>query len=152
MKNSECFECGATEDLQQHHVVPKSRGGTKTIPLCTQCHGKAHGRDLKGLEHSRLTKEGIERARQRGVKLGSPKLSKAQANGVATMKKKADELADRYGAMINDLRLMGKSYRECGEILNIRTKKGNLMGDKGVSDIHKRYQKIKKILDKPLRS
>ena len=26
-----CFECEATEDLQEHHVVPKSRGGTKTV-------------------------------------------------------------------------------------------------------------------------
>ena len=70
MKTNECFECGATEDLQQHHIVPRSRGGTKTVPLCTQCHGKAHGRDLKGLEHSRLTKEGLERASARGQKLG----------------------------------------------------------------------------------
>jgi len=66
-----CFECETTEDLHEHHVVPRSRGGTKTVTLCHQCHMKAHGRDGKGLNHSRLTKEGLKRAKERGVKLGS---------------------------------------------------------------------------------
>ena len=56
----ECFECGATEDIQEHHVVPRLRGGTKTVPLCYSCHCKAHGRDSKGLKHSRLVSEGIQ--------------------------------------------------------------------------------------------
>jgi DNA invertase Pin-like site-specific DNA recombinase len=88
---------------------------------------------------SKRTKEALAVLKAKGVKLGNPNLSRAQAKGVATMKKKADELAARYGAMINNLRLMGKSYRECGELLNLRTKKGNLMCDKGVSNIHKRW-------------
>ena len=67
----ECFECGATEELQEHHVVPKSRGGTKTVTLCYSCHMKAHGRDSKGLEHGRLTKEGIAKAKSNGVKMGT---------------------------------------------------------------------------------
>lgn len=56
-----CFECGATKDIQEHHVVPRFRGGTKTIPLCYSCHCKAHGRDSKGLEHARLVREGIQK-------------------------------------------------------------------------------------------
>ena len=143
MKTNECFECGTTEDLQQHHVVPRSRGGTKTVSLCTQCHGKAHGRDLKGLEHSRLTKEGLERARQRGVKLGNPNPSESQKKGLAACRAKADKIAIKYGPKLHELRTVGKSYRECGELLNLRTKKGNLMGDAGVRNIHRRYQKIK---------
>ena len=55
----ECFECGATADLQEHHVVPRLRGGTMTVTLCLSCHMKAHGRDSKGLNHSKLTKEGL---------------------------------------------------------------------------------------------
>ena len=54
-----CFECGAIEDLQEHHVVPRLRGGTKTITLCYGCHMKAHGRDGKGLNHSKLTSKGM---------------------------------------------------------------------------------------------
>ena len=65
-----CFECGTTEDIQQHHVVPKSRGGTKTVPLCYSCHEKAHGRTGKGLNHIKLTKEGLARRKKEGIKLG----------------------------------------------------------------------------------
>ena len=67
----ECFECKATQDLQEHHVVPKSRGGTKTVTLCYSCHMMSHGRDSKGLDHKRLTKEGLSQAKLRGAKLGS---------------------------------------------------------------------------------
>lgn len=66
-----CFECETTEDLQEHHVVPRSRGGTKTVTLCYECHMKAHGRTGKGLNHKRLVKEGLARAKARGVKLGT---------------------------------------------------------------------------------
>ncbi len=40
-----CFECGATDNLHNHHVVPRSLGGTKTIPLCPKCHGLVHSLD-----------------------------------------------------------------------------------------------------------
>lgn len=36
-----CFECGAPA-TERHHVVPVSLGGTKTIPLCGECHAKIH--------------------------------------------------------------------------------------------------------------
>lgn len=39
----DCFECdGAAE--HQHHVVPRSRGGTQTVPLCHDCHDLVHFR------------------------------------------------------------------------------------------------------------
>ena len=78
----ECFECGTIDDLQEHHVVPRSRGGTKTVTLCYSCHMKAHGRDSKGLQHGRLTKEALQIAKSRGVKLGSanPKTRQAHLN------------------------------------------------------------------------
>jgi len=65
-----CFECETTEDLQEHHVVPKSRGGTKTVILCYECHMRAHGRDNKGLDHIKLTIEGLQKAKNEGVVLG----------------------------------------------------------------------------------
>jgi 5-methylcytosine-specific restriction endonuclease McrA len=39
--NRECFECGETAE-NQHHVVPRSLGGVKTLPLCTECHHAVH--------------------------------------------------------------------------------------------------------------
>ncbi len=64
-----CFECGdvATE---MHHVVPQSLGGTKKVPLCPTCHGKVHG--MRRTDIRRLTAQGLERARARGVRLGGP--------------------------------------------------------------------------------
>ena len=33
-----CFECGALTS-GSHHVVPRSRGGKRSLPLCVVCHG-----------------------------------------------------------------------------------------------------------------
>ena len=68
--NDLCFECGdkATENA---HIVPKIRGGTKTIPLCGKCHGLAHGMNRSN-DIGALTREGLDKARQKGVVLGAP--------------------------------------------------------------------------------
>jgi len=64
-----CFECG-NPAVCDHHVVPESRGGTKTVPLCANCHELAH--NFEGnMDHSTLTKEGLARAKAAGVLLGS---------------------------------------------------------------------------------
>ena len=74
--SKECFECGGTEHIHQHHIIPKSLGGTKTIPLCNYCHGKAHNK-IKGIhanpiEWKRLVNLGREKFIQNGGKLGRP--------------------------------------------------------------------------------
>lgn len=51
-----CLECGGPVE-HGHHVVPRSRGGTVTVPLCSKCHGKAHNQTTIGL--------GLERKRLR---------------------------------------------------------------------------------------
>lgn len=51
-----CLECGGPAE-HQHHVVPRSRGGTATVPLCSGCHGGAHHQTQVGL--------GLERKRLR---------------------------------------------------------------------------------------
>lgn len=71
-KGFRCFECDAKAD-HAHHVVPHSRGGTRTIPLCEPCHGLVHDKDFSNL--SELTKLGIERARANGKQIGRPTIS-----------------------------------------------------------------------------
>lgn len=68
---SACVECGgrATEN---HHVVPRSRGGSFTVPLCGSCHGKAHN-IRRSDDIPVLTAEGLERARGLGITLGRPR-------------------------------------------------------------------------------
>ena len=66
-----CFECGGTEYIHQHHIVPKSLGGTKTIPLCITCHGRVHQKDF--VKFQNLAKEGRKRYIENGGKLGRKK-------------------------------------------------------------------------------
>jgi len=63
---NKCWECDETNvPLHNHHPVPRSRGGTRTIPLCEPCHSKAHHRD-KNMTTSKLNKEATERLRKAG--------------------------------------------------------------------------------------
>ena len=43
-----CQDCGSFENLQVHHLKPRSRLGSDTmrnlITLCALCHEKRHGR------------------------------------------------------------------------------------------------------------
>lgn len=65
-----CFECEAGGDIHMHHVVPKSLGGTKMVPLCERCHGLVH--DVGMVGHTRLIRQGIEKTRSKGTRLGRP--------------------------------------------------------------------------------
>lgn len=63
MLNSEfCFECESIGPLHNNHVVPKVKGGTKTVLLCEECHSKVHGKNF--LNHGKLVKEGLTRAKK----------------------------------------------------------------------------------------
>jgi hypothetical protein len=66
----ECFECGSPAEVD-HHVVPRSRGGTKTVPLCGRCHGRAHHTN-RNMAPGSLIKQGISRCREEGVWVGRP--------------------------------------------------------------------------------
>lgn len=62
-----CFECDSPGPLHQHHVIPRSRGGTRTVPLCEDCHGVVHGKDLR---ISALTSAALRRMRDQGLYTG----------------------------------------------------------------------------------
>jgi hypothetical protein len=64
----QCFECGTTENLHHHHVVPRSLGGTKTIPLCGLCHGLVHSRDV--MSTGALTSKAMKAKRANGEYTG----------------------------------------------------------------------------------
>lgn len=76
-----CVNCGGQAE-HYHHVIPKSLGGTdnKTnlVPLCNSCHGKLHGIEFTSgkLSHSELTRLGLEKARQKGKRIGLEKGTK----------------------------------------------------------------------------
>ena len=61
----QCFECGELDNLHMHHVVPRSRGGTRTVPLCEECHGKAHHRK-RAMTTGALTSAALQAKKARG--------------------------------------------------------------------------------------
>lgn len=71
----ECANCGETNDLDIHHIVPLAKGGTNRISnlvmLCLECHGKIHG--VNRVKHKELQRLGIEKAKKRGVYKGKSK-------------------------------------------------------------------------------
>jgi len=96
-----CFECGNPAECQ-HHVVPKSLGGTKTVPLCLVCHGKVHDRDF--VRHRRLQMEGIKRAKEKGLFKGRAKgATKANPERASQLKAEglsAPEIAKEMGVSL----------------------------------------------------
>lgn len=77
-----CFECEAPA-THHHHVVPRSMGGNRTVPLCHTCHGRAHGgRGFR--DTATLTKAALDYKRSRGEKLGgqAPYGQRLAADGV----------------------------------------------------------------------
>lgn len=73
-----CFECGETGELQDHHVIPRSRGGQKTVPLCLVCHGKVHQKDFST---SSLVKRRMAELRSHGKRYGSIPYGKKLVDG-----------------------------------------------------------------------
>lgn len=73
MRKNYCVACGEKEDLQHHHLIPRSKGGSdkecNLITLCTRCHGFWHGADWSH-NHASLVADGISKARRNGVRLG----------------------------------------------------------------------------------
>ena len=141
-----CFECGTMECIQHHHVIPRSLGGTKTIPLCSICHGKVHGikRD-KQINVSELTKEGLKRAKANGVVLGNPRLSEAAVKGKATQLKEADDFALKMEPIIGPMLRSGLGYTGTAKTLNnakIKTRRGKTWTPTSVRNLFKRLKNL----------
>ena len=76
-----CVLCGTKDNLHNHHIIPVSRGGTddkiNIITLCTIHHATIHSlRPSTWNNHSQLVREGLIRARKKGVRGGRKPPSK----------------------------------------------------------------------------
>lgn len=114
-----CFECGK-EATENHHVIPQSLGGTKTVPLCGGCHSLVHGGYFKRRDdHIELTKEGLKRAKERGVVLGNQtNLKEAQSKGHVTIKSKAMDFALQIITHLENHLATGATYEVMTDYLN----------------------------------
>ena len=115
----QCFECEKTEDqcdIHDHHIIPKSRGGTKTIPLCIFCHGLVHDKNLISMRELMISS--IKERKKNGEVVGHPIYGySAGPNG--ELVENADELS--VIARTIQLRKTGskkKTWRQVAQILN----------------------------------
>lgn len=105
-----CFEC-EKQAHHNHHVVPRSRGGKRTIPLCRKCHGLIHSMEMN--EMARLAWEKRKKAGKRygtipyGMKQGKTRLIKCKKEQRVTQA--ARKMRDR-----------GMSCSEIAEALNLK--------------------------------
>lgn len=74
---TKCCNCGSTEELEYHHIIPLSLGGNDVLSnyccLCYACHSLLHFGDKKKISHSQLTKNGIKVAKKNGKQIGAVK-------------------------------------------------------------------------------
>lgn len=71
-----CCNCGSTEELEYHHIIPISLGGndvnSNMACLCYPCHQKIHFGESKHGLHSTVIKLGLKAAKEKGKHIGRP--------------------------------------------------------------------------------
>jgi hypothetical protein len=141
-----CFECESTEEIQMHHIVPKSRGGEKMISICYCCHQKAHHKKAKSVNHKQLVSEGIASSRAAGTKWRCITKEESKIGREAYIKKTAAQRQE-IGSMLNDLKEKGLSYSAIADRLNSmgsKTPQGNRWGQQNIYRTLKRWKQDQK--------
>jgi len=99
---SVCCNCGSTDNIEYHHVVPLSFGGrdvaSNIYAVCSDCHALIHFGNHNDISHSEATKRGIELAKQNGYKPGrKPGVSIDTKKAKAAKKIIVQESLDFFG-------------------------------------------------------
>lgn len=144
--SKECFECGK-DAAEDHHVIPQSLGGTKTIPLCGGCHALVHGGYNKRRDdHVALTKAGLQRARERGVRLGNwTNIEEAQAKGLEGIQKASNEFALKMAEYLLPMQTAGLTLQEMADKLNtdeVKTMRSGKWHTTSVRNVLKRLKRL----------
>jgi len=121
-----CFECSQPAEYD-HRVVPQSRGGTKTVRLCGECHAKAH-HSRGNMSTRKLTKAALQGKIGRGERCGRLRFgydlaadgrtlvpNPLEQQAIALMKR-WDEQGMTYRRMVAMLEELGIETKEPGAI------------------------------------
>jgi hypothetical protein len=106
-----------------HHVVPRSKGGTKTIPLCESCHGIVHNKRFLSISH--LTSKAMQKMKSEGLYTGGSAPYGFLNGGGGQLIEHQSEQA--VLSTIKDYRNKGLSLRQIANVLaeqGIRSRKG----------------------------
>jgi len=116
--SASCFECDAPAD-HHHHVVPRSLGGRRTVPLCGACHARAHGLDDRTWAgHAGLTRAALQAKKARGELTGTAPYGYRVASDGLTLEE--DPVEAQAVAMLWGLRATGASIRKIADELTAR--------------------------------
>lgn len=129
-----CFECEIESDIHLHHVVPKSLGGKKTVPLCEACHYKIHDMSMSS---SVLARAAIKKRKAENKNLGGPPYGyKVGKDGILEEDEK-EQLLVKFVLSVSD---NNYSY---SQIAALATKEGftNRIGNTISHDLVKRVLK-----------
>lgn len=141
-----CTCCGTEcDELHRHHIVPRALGGTdysgNIVTICTTCHSLIHQTSF--VNHSALTRAGLKRARERGVKLGGYRPGHRSHHEAIT--RGADEFALLVGPEIAKLRTSGMTYAQIATQLTeleVPTRQGGDWHGTTVRNVFIRYQHL----------
>jgi hypothetical protein len=111
-----CFECGSVQELELHHVVPVSLGGTSTVWLCSVCHGKVHG-TRRPVSAKTLTKRAMDAKRDKHERINRHAPLGCRFEG-STVVEDASELATLQG--VRFMRGIGMTLAAIAAELNRR--------------------------------
>lgn len=117
-----CFECGGKSEVS-HHVVPESRGGTRTVSLCGRCHGLAH-HENRNMATSVLTKQALQKKKALGYRTGAVPFGFELSDGNRLLPIASEQ---KVLALVFNMRDSGASMRRIADFLTdwgIPTKRG----------------------------
>lgn len=122
MIHNHCVACGTVGNLNQHHLIPRSLGGSddesNLLTLCGSCHAKAH--QVKAdWRSSELTKKALQAKKDRGERTGHiPYGKRLSADGVHL-----EDCQDEQSILseIQRLRQSGMSFNKVASNLNQRS-------------------------------
>ena len=144
-----CIECGAPT-VYTHHIIPVSRGGTATVPICQVCHDLVHDRRTgeRNDDHATLTKEALALLRDAGVRLGGlpygwKRTDKRDASGRVILEEVEEEMVTVNRVL--DLRRRGVTLRNIAKFLGDEghpTKKGGPWQASTIQGILRLHEKL----------
>lgn len=118
-KGSSCCNCGSSENIEYHHIVPISLGGndieSNIVPLCHRCHKAAHhGRHITHyLSHSNSGRKPSATYKD------ACKVYDMYANGEIGRRKACELLKCKKSAQITQQKWFGE-YKEERGILKVK--------------------------------